>query len=114
MATIVSITSQAELAKHCQDHPVVLVDFWAPWCGPCKAMNPVLDQTATTMGNALSIVKVNIDDAQDLAGFYEISSIPSLLLFINGKHASTVVGSQTLPALQSWIERTQTSLITQG
>jgi len=100
---IVHITSQAVLEEHCKVFPIVLVDFWAPWCGPCKNMNPILDQLAQTAQGKFSIVKFNIDEAPDLAAAYEIVSIPSFLLFVNGRHSDTRVGSQNVANLSQWL-----------
>ena len=70
----------------------VVVDFWAPWCGPCKAIAPILDELATELGNAVKICKVNVDNNQEIAGKYEIRAIPTILIFKEGKLADTVVG----------------------
>lgn len=70
----------------------VLVDFWAEWCGPCKMIAPILDELATEYDGKARIAKVNIDDAQELAGRYRISSIPTLLFFKGGQVVDQVVG----------------------
>ena len=70
----------------------VVVDFWAPWCGPCKAIAPILDELATELGDAVKICKVNVDNNQEIAGKYEIRAIPTILIFKEGKLADTVVG----------------------
>ncbi len=67
-----------------QDKPV-LVDFWAPWCGPCKMMGPVLEEAEKELGDKAVIAKVNVDDEQDLAVKFGISSIPTMVLFKNGE-----------------------------
>lgn len=70
----------------------VVVDFWAPWCGPCKAIAPILEELAEEMGDAVKICKVNVDNNSDIAGKYEIRAIPTILIFKNGEVADTVVG----------------------
>jgi len=70
----------------------VLVDFWAEWCGPCKMIAPVLDELANEKVGKLKVGKVNVDDAQDLAGKYGIRSIPTLLIFKGGLVKEQVVG----------------------
>ena len=71
----------------------VLVDFWAPWCGPCRVMEPVLDQLAEEHGN-VTFAKVNVDENQDIAIKYDILSIPTLLLIDGGEVRQTLIGSQ--------------------
>ncbi len=70
----------------------VVVDFWAPWCGPCKAIAPILEELADEMGDAVKICKVNVDNNSEIAGKYEIRAIPTILIFKDGAVADTVVG----------------------
>ncbi len=70
-----------------------VVDFWAEWCGPCKALTPVLDEIQNEVGNKAQIVKVNIDEASQLATKYGIRGIPTLIFFKNGEVKNTLVGN---------------------
>lgn len=70
----------------------VVVDFWAPWCGPCKAIAPILDELATELGDSVKICKVNVDNNSEIAGKYEIRAIPTILVFKDGQVAENIVG----------------------
>lgn len=70
----------------------VLVDFWAPWCGPCKMISPVLDEIAKENAETLRVAKVNVDDNQDLATKFGVRGIPTLLIFKGGELKETIVG----------------------
>jgi len=70
----------------------VLVDFWAEWCGPCKMIAPIVEEIAGELEGKLKVAKVNVDDAQDLAGRYQIMSIPTLILFKGGEPVEQIVG----------------------
>ena len=82
----------------------VLVDFFAPWCGPCRALAPILEGAAKTCGDRMKFVKVNVDDAQELAVKYGIRGVPTLMFFKDGKAADTMVGLPRENALREKIE----------
>ncbi len=85
----------------------VLVDFWAPWCGPCKALAPTLDEISKDNEGKIKIVKINVDDNKEIAVKFGIQSIPTMLIFIKGELKEQIVGS--LPKNQ--IEKTLMDLI---
>ena len=80
-----------EKAVSVNDKPS-LVDFWAPWCGPCKALSPILEEIASEMGDAVNIYKVNVDENTELAQEHGVQSIPTILVYKNGSLSETVVG----------------------
>ena len=76
-----------------QSSTPVLVDFWAEWCGPCKMLSPIVDQVATELAGKMKVAKLNVDEAPDLAGQYNVMSIPTLLIFKNGEPVDQIVGA---------------------
>lgn len=82
----------------------VLVDFYAPWCGPCKAVAPLLDTLAGEYNGRIKVVKVNVDDAADLANQYRITGVPTLIVFKNGEVADTMVGAPPAKVLRGKFE----------
>lgn len=82
----------------------VLVDFWAPWCGPCKAIAPILEELAEEMSTDVKVCKVNVDEANDIAGEYNIRAIPTLLIFKGGQVADTIVGLASKADLKARIQ----------
>ena len=99
--TFTKTNFETEVLK--SDKPV-LVDFWAPWCGPCRMLAPVLAEIAEEKADAVKVGKVNVDEEPDLAAKYGISGIPAILLFKNGQVAATSVGFKPKPELETFVE----------
>ncbi len=76
-----------------QSEKLVVVDFWATWCGPCRMLSPILDEVEEEMAGKMEVVKVNVDDADEVAAQYRIMSIPTLLFFKNGQVVDKTVGA---------------------
>jgi thioredoxin 1 len=101
---IVNVTSANYDQEILKSEVPVLVDFWAPWCGPCKMIAPVLDEIANEHAGKFKICKVNVDDEQALAGQFGIRNIPTLIFFKGGQPQSQVAGLQ---GKQSLIDKLQ-------
>ncbi|MGM9321986.1 thioredoxin [Deinococcus aquaticus] len=83
----------------------VIVDFWAPWCGPCRVIAPALEALAQERAGNLKIVKVNVDDHPQAPGLHAVQGIPTLLIFRDGEVAGRQVGAVGLPELRAWLDR---------
>ena len=81
----------------------VLVDFWAEWCGPCKAIGPALEELGAEFAGKLTVAKVNIDDNPVTPNTYNVLGIPTLILFKDGKPVDTLVGARPKSALRQWV-----------
>ena len=92
-------TFEAEVLEGSKQTPV-LVDFWAEWCGPCHAVSPVLEKIADERAGELKLVKINIDENQEIAGRYGIMSIPTMILFKDGEPAAAAIGARPNGALE--------------
>ena len=82
----------------------VLVDFWAEWCGPCRAVGPILEEISNEHGDKIKIVKLNTDEEGAIAMKYGISSIPTMNIFVNGEVVKSIVGAKPKPALLKNLE----------
>ncbi len=83
----------------------VVVDLWAPWCGPCRMVAPALEQVATELAGRVKLVKVNVDEAPATAARYGARSIPTMLVLRDGELTARQVGAAPAPALRAWVER---------
>ena len=86
------------------DKPV-LVDLWASWCGPCKMLSPLVDQLAEKLADKLTVAKVNVDEASDVAMQFRVSSIPTLLLFKDGELKDTSIGYVPMQQLEAFVSQ---------
>jgi thioredoxin 1 len=102
---VVTVTD-ADFAREVKqaDKPV-LVDIWAEWCGPCRAMAPIVEAVAADYGNRLKVCKLNVDSNPETAREYQIRSIPALLLFKNGESVAQDVGFKSEKELKAWIDQ---------
>mgnify|MGYP001392237360 CR=1 FL=1 len=103
MSNVLHLTSGAMDQVLAQDKPV-LIDFWAPWCGPCRMQGPILDEVSTRVGEGAIVAKVNVDDEPALAGQFGVSSIPTLVVLKDRKLLQRWVGVQRADALVTALE----------
>ncbi len=93
MSDLPNVTDSNFQAEVIESEQPVLVDFWAPWCGPCRVVAPVLEEIAAEQAEKLRVVKLNVDDNQRTAAQYGVMSIPTMILFKNGQPAKKIVGA---------------------
>ena len=107
MVKIMSVISLSE--KNFEEEVIksekpVLIDFWASWCGPCRMMSPIVDQIAEEMQDAVKVCKINIDEEANLATKYNVMSIPTFIVFKNGKEAGRSVGVQDKEEIKAMLK----------
>ena len=102
---VIHVTDDTFPAEVLRAKQPVLVDYWAEWCGPCRAIAPLLDQVATEYADRLKVVKLNIDDNPQSAAQYGIRSIPTLMLFKNGQVEATSMGSLAKSQLSTFLDK---------
>ncbi|MDH5370002.1 MAG: thioredoxin TrxC [Gammaproteobacteria bacterium] len=96
----------SNFSKHISNNDIpVLVDFWAPWCGPCKMMAPIFSQAAQHLQPNIRVAKVNTEAEQQLAAQFQIRSIPTLTIFKNGKEIARTAGAMDLQNLTNWVKQ---------
>jgi thioredoxin 1 len=103
MADLTNVSDDSFQAEVLENEQPVLVDFWAPWCGPCRVVAPVLEEIANERQD-LRIVKLNVDDNQRTAAQYGVMSIPTMILFKNGQPAKTIIGAYPKKRLEAELE----------
>jgi len=104
MSNALDVTDSTWEASVLQNDTPVLVDFWAPWCGPCRTMGPFVDKLAEEFGERLKVVKLNTQDNTEVPARYGITSIPTFMVIKNGEVATQVIGAQKYENLKQAVE----------
>ena len=101
---VVEVTEATFEAEVLKSETPVLVDFWAAWCGPCRMIGPIVEELATEYAGKVKVVKVNVDNSQNVAVTFGIHSIPTLIIFKGGKEVNRIIGAVSKESLKSTIE----------
>lgn len=101
MSTALDVTDATFADEVLNSGETVMVDFWAEWCGPCRAVSPILDAIAAENPDKIKLVKVNVDDNLQIARDYNITSIPAMKIFRGGELLKTIIGAKPKPALEA-------------
>ncbi len=101
MSSARDVTDQNFATEVLASEKPIMVDFWAEWCGPCRAVSPILDQIATEHSDKIDVVKLNVDDNPETAMKYQITSIPTMKVFRAGEVVKTVIVAKPKPALEA-------------
>lgn len=105
MQNVKEINSTEFVQEVLNSNTPVVVDFYAPWCGPCKMLAPVLDSLASEYNGTVKFVKLNVDDAPTIAASFNITGVPTIIVFKDGKVADVAVGYQSAGALRAMIDK---------
>ncbi|GAA0990629.1 MULTISPECIES: thioredoxin [Subtercola] len=101
MSTATAVTDASFEADVLNSEETILVDFWAEWCGPCRAVSPILDQIAAEHSDKIKIVKLNVDENPQTAAKYQITSIPAMKVYRGGEVVKTIIGAKPKAALEN-------------
>ena len=101
MSTALDVTDATFTDQVLNSEDTIMVDFWAEWCGPCRAVSPILDQIASEHSSKIKIVKLNVDDNPQIAMKYQITSIPAMKVFKGGEVVKTIIGAKPKPAIEA-------------
>ncbi len=101
MSATRDVTDQNFATEVLASEKPIMVDFWAEWCGPCRAVSPILDQIASEHADKIDVVKLNVDDNPETAMKYQVTSIPTMKIFRGGEVVKTVIGAKPKPALEA-------------
>ena len=104
MSELINLNKESFSKVISSENKTVLIDFWAPWCGPCKALTPILEDIANEKGDQVGVYKVYVDENTDLAQEHGVQSIPTLLLYKNGSLSETIVGLKSKEELIQLID----------